>query len=59
MEGQLDFLDLFKTPLEKATCYEEVMMALGDECVLCAYDVLGTCCCPSQCVLGNKFKDKK
>lgn len=58
MEGQMNFFDLLKSPLEKATTYEEVMVALGDECVYCIYDQLGTCCCPSQCVLGNKFKNK-
>lgn len=58
MEGQLDFFDLIKTPLEKAESYEEIMKALGDECVYCAYDQLGTCCCPQNCVLGNQFVSK-
>lgn len=59
MEGQLDFFDLIKTPLERATTYEEIMRALGDECVECHYDTMGTCSYPSQCVLGDKFKPKK
>lgn len=58
MKGQQDFFDLLKSPLEKATSYEEVMIAIGDECVHCEHDKLGTCCCPSQCILGNKFKEK-
>lgn len=58
MKGQLDFLELLKTPLEKATSYKEVMMALGDKCVQCYYDKMGTCCCPMQCVLDNQFKPK-
>ena len=59
MVGQLDFFELVKTPLEKATTYEEIMRALGDECVECHYDDMGSCGCPFQCVLGDKFEPKK
>lgn len=58
MDGQLDFLNLIRTPLEKAKTYEEIMIAIEDECVLCIHDVRGICCCKKECVLANRFKKK-